>query len=569
MDLSINRLGKLAGGKVAALVNGPRSFLVSSYFRLSLRNKMVIPLVTVLLLLFFIFINVLALGLRKENEARLQEKSEKMADLIASSQLAALWECDVALLLSNSKSFMNDQDIESILITDGNNKDLVRLSKENAGLKKIKVEKQLVMEGVKIGSLVVIFSSHYSERSLEKLSYILYLFSIIFCGVIVASVKTVMGRLLGPILHVTENVKKLSAGDLGDELIAEMKILESSGSAGADDEKNVIGDEISQLTLYFSHLAVNLRKIITGVQDFSVNLHSSIKEVHSTAEMFAVNAQSQAASSEEISASIVQINSRVGQIAKSSADQLDLLRGLIEKIENLSRLIHEMNEVLMSVQSENEGILNAVSNSDSSLKVMSKSMCEMGESSARMVDMLGMIDGIFEQINLLSLNASIEAARAGEAGRGFAVVAEEITKLADKTNQSLQMINVLISESDARIRDARKNAEETIGHVNKVIHAVTTIGSKIVRVTGSIEKQLQANSAVTDQAGLLRRHSEDVSNATEELKLSFDEISKSVESISLVIQKNAVGVDRLSATTGEIVGLSRTLREKLSYFTTS
>jgi methyl-accepting chemotaxis protein len=125
-------------------------------------------------------------------------------------------------------------------------------------------------------------------------------------------------------------------------------------------------------------------------------------------------------------------------------------------------------------------------------------MGSIDESSKRIVDIIGVIDGIAFQTNILALNAAVEAARAGEQGRGFAVVANEVRSLAQRSAAAAREIKGLIEDSTRRVEQGAALAQQTgatVGGIVSGIERVTTIMGDIV---ASSREQASGISQVTD-----------------------------------------------------------------------
>jgi methyl-accepting chemotaxis protein len=127
-------------------------------------------------------------------------------------------------------------------------------------------------------------------------------------------------------------------------------------------------------------------------------------------------------------------------------------------------------------------------------------MGAINDSSRRIVDIIGVIDGIAFQTNILALNAAVEAARAGEQGRGFAVVASEVRNLAQRSAAAAKEIKGLISDSVARVDDGAKlvdqagaTMEQVVGSIRRVTDIMAEITSASQEQTGGIE---QVNGAI-------------------------------------------------------------------------
>jgi methyl-accepting chemotaxis protein len=144
-------------------------------------------------------------------------------------------------------------------------------------------------------------------------------------------------------------------------------------------------------------------------------------------------------------------------------------------------------------------------------------MSEINASAGRIVDIIGVIDGIAFQTNILALNAAVEAARAGEQGRGFAVVAAEVRSLAQRSAMAAKEIKALISDSVEKIGAGARlvdSAGETMGEIVGSVTEVSRImreladagvsqGSGIEQLGTTVtqmDETTQQNAAMAEQA---------------------------------------------------------------------
>lgn len=176
----------------------------------------------------------------------------------------------------------------------------------------------------------------------------------------------------------------------------------------------------------------------------------------------------------------------------------------------------------------------------------------LGQSSREIGDIIQVIDDIADQTNLLALNAAIEAARAGEQGRGFAVVADEVRKLADKTSRATKEITTMI----------RTIQEETNSAV-KSIKEGTTVVSNGKELAQKAEISLREIIHETDKVAELVSQ---VAVASEEQSATVEEISRSVEGISGVIQKSVDGTTMTAHAAEELNELTGNLHALVSKF---
>ena len=167
-------------------------------------------------------------------------------------------------------------------------------------------------------------------------------------------------------------------------------------------------------------------------------------------------------------------------------------------------------------------------------------MDEIRQSSGRIVEIIGVIDGISFQTNILALNAAVEAARAGEAGRGFAVVAAEVRQLAQRTSGAAREIKGLIEDSAHKV----------------------AAGTKLVGDTGvTVQQTLDAVQRVTQLVS-------DISMASEQQSTGVIQVNAAVANLDTLTQQNAAMVEELSAAASSLSGQAEVVAEAVRIFRT-
>ena len=256
-------------------------------------------------------------------------------------------------------------------------------------------------------------------------------------------------RMLGDV------VMRTSAGDLSSRITSEGK------------------DEIAQLLNAFNGMNEGLTRLVSQVRVGSDTIAQASNEIATGNFNLSVRTEEQASSLEETSASMEELTSTVKQNADNARQANQLAVKASEVAVRGGGVVSEVVETMGSI--------------DASAK--------------KIVDIIGVIDGIAFQTNILALNAAVEAARAGEQGRGFAVVATEVRSLAQRSASAAKEIKILIGDSVEKVNNGSKlvaQAGATMTEVVDSVKHVTDIMSEILAASQEQSSGIeQVNTAIS------------------------------------------------------------------------
>ncbi|GEM_PF-2037858 len=376
--------------------------------------------------------------------------------------------------------------------------------------------------------------------------------------VVLIPISLILSILIG--LFITRSITgRLSYITGTSEMIAEGNLTADVEVSGAD--------EIGVLLRSQERIVLKLRDIINDVQKASGNMAVSTEEMSSTTLLFSENAQSQAASAEEITATIEEIAAGVDSITRNVSQQVERLDSLLGRMEELSSTIVGMGDQVREAVQISSEISSTAKLGGQSLESLNSSMTTITSSSQKVMNIVAIINEISDRINLLSLNAAIEAARAGEAGKGFAVVAEEISKLADQTAQSIGEINTLIKANESEIKRGIENAASTVDTIRVIIERIDSVDRMMDALSAKMRDQLTMKGTVHDDIVTVKQQLDQILRATEEQNVATGEMSRSITTINDLSQSYASGAEELSVNADHLAKMAENLKDMMSFFT--
>ena len=229
---------------------------------------------------------------------------------------------------------------------------------------------------------------------------------------------------------------------------------------------------------------------------------------------------------------VVQVRSGTDTIATASgqiaAGNMDLSSRTEEQASSLEETASSMEELTSTVKQNADNAIQANNLALSASDVAGKggavvsqvvdTMASINESSRKIVDIIGVIDGIAFQTNILALNAAVEAARAGEQGRGFAVVASEVRNLAQRSAGAAKEIKELINDSVEKVGTGARLVDQAGATMQEIVDSVKRVSDIVSEITAASREQTagieQINQAITQMDQVTQQNAALVEEAT-------------------------------------------------------
>lgn len=337
--------------------------------------------------------------------------------------------------------------------------------------------------------------------------------SVLLAGYIVRSITQ-------PVAHLLEINNKLAEGDLSVEI-------------------DVTGqDEIGRLAESSRRVVVNMKEILSNVADTSGQVAAASHQLQRTAEQIATGAEEVASQTSTVATASEEMSATSSDIARNCSMAADSSQQSCASAQRGDAVVQETTAVMVRITER--------------VKESAKTVGDLGVRSEQIGQIVGTIEDIADQTNLLALNAAIEAARAGEQGRGFAVVADEVRALAERTTRATKEISDMIKAIQSETKEAVHAMEEGVLEVEA---GAVSSG----RSSDALQEIMQQINEVTMQIS-------QIATAAEQQTATTTDITMNVQQITDVVHQTARGAGETAAASAQLASSAMLLQNLVGKF---
>ena len=311
----------------------------------------------------------------------------------------------------------------------------------------------------------------------------------VLCGWLVTRSVTV------PLVAAVRLADRVAAGDLSHDASQDAR-QEHAGS-----------DEIGKLLVSLNRMSGRLRDSIGAIRTSSSSILLASSEIAAGNQDLSTRTEQQAASLQHTVSTLQQLTTTVSQNAESSREAAG---------------VAEQSTAAASVGGKR-------------LNKMVATMAEITMSSRKMSEIVGVIDGIAFQTNILALNASVEAARAGEQGRGFAVVASEVRSLAQRSTAAASEIKALISANVHAVTSGAQVADETQGAMSDIVKSSERLSVLLGEISASTQQQASGIQDASEAASRIDEAVQHNAALVEESAAAAESLREQTHSLNEVV----------------------------------
>lgn len=297
-------------------------------------------------------------------------------------------------------------------------------------------------------------------------------------------------------------------------------------------------DELGVMSQQFNQFTAKLQDIIANVIESTVQVAQVSAEFSRTAECMATSTEQLTSQAATVATATEEMAATAGDIARNSGMAAEGAGQANESALNGSHVVEATMQVMDRIAEK--------------VKSSSNTVDELGRRSDQIGEIVGTIEDIADQTNLLALNAAIEAARAGEQGRGFAVVADEVRALAERTTKATREIGEMIASIQKETKSAVIEMEQGV--------------QEVVRGNDEARKSGDALKTILDRVEHVTVQVSQIATAAEEQSATSTEISSNIQEMTQVIHQSSAGIQQIATSSSEMTRMADDLRGQVSWF---
>ena len=353
------------------------------------------------------------------------------------------------------------------------------------------------------------------QWTLVGLTAVFAIFMLAICFFISKGITRTLG-------YVDSSLEEMSSG--GGDLTRRLKIERE--------------DETGSLAHSFNNFLDNLKGIVVRINQNAVDVAGSAANLNRTSATIASGTERAASQSTSVAIACEEMAATSAEIASNCIRTVEISNRATETALKGSKVVDNAVKSIQRI---------AVKVQESA-----KTVASLGTRSEQIGDIVGTIEDIADQTNLLALNAAIEAARAGEQGRGFAVVADEVRALAERTTKATREIGEMIKAIQKETQSAVNAMEEGVQEVERGTHDASTSG--------------QALEDILNQVGDLTSQINQIATAAEQQTATTHEISKSMYQITEVVTEASKSSQDTAGSARELSSMAEELKKIVAQF---
>ena len=385
---------------------------------------------------------------------------------------------------------------------------------------------------------------HEFEQLIHNIGIAIGIILVLLVVILAALIKSIKGSV-AKIMRVTERV---AGGNFSRDIVIE-----------SDDE---FGTILKHFNLVIQQMRKALGNVQSAASQVSVSVDKMRGNVEQTGELIQNVAMAVTAAAENTTEQGEVINEtevRVRSMEQGVERSITAMKAGLESVEATAQHAAVGNKLAAETVEHMNKIANAVAES-------TRIVQELGENSKEIGSIIETISAIADQTNLLALNAAIEAARAGEHGKGFAVVADEVRKLAEGSQQSVQKIGSIIGTLQSMTERAVDNMQSGHELVQKGRNNVEATGNSFNEIVNMIKVAEENSIQVMEIINGLRRPIEDIVSRSGKISQMSVEVAKKMEAISVVTAEQASKIVEISDDSSSLTDLSENMMGTVNEF---